>query len=117
MKGVVADVVDRPRKLNAVSLQNAVLCADCDCVSDSPQDRCLVCGSRSLFNISRVLGGNLSKNRAALIDTQAMEPRKTEFVLTFPRLRKMPQRRQPVAPPDLPASSGGVAFHSERVGG
>jgi hypothetical protein len=45
------------RCLNAVALQNAVLCAECDVVSDSPHDRCLVCGSRSLFNISRMLGG------------------------------------------------------------
>jgi hypothetical protein len=50
------------RFVNAVCLQSAVLCADCDCVSDSPHDKCLVCGSRSLFNIARVLGGNLSRN-------------------------------------------------------
>jgi hypothetical protein len=30
------------RGLNAVALQNAVLCAECDVVSDSPHDRCLV---------------------------------------------------------------------------
>ena len=35
------------RPLNSISLQNAVLCADCDVVSDSPHDYCLVCGSRS----------------------------------------------------------------------
>jgi len=50
--------------VNAVALQNAVLCAECDVVSDSPQDVCLVCGSRSLFNISRIFGGNLPSNRA-----------------------------------------------------
>jgi hypothetical protein len=54
------------RCLNAVALQNAVLCAECDVVSDSPHDHCLVRGSRSIFNIARMLGGNLPKDRAVL---------------------------------------------------
>ena len=61
------------RIVNAVCLQNAVLCADCDCVSDSPHDRCLVCGSRSLFNIARVLGGSLSGQRATPIDPEPVD--------------------------------------------
>ena len=72
------------RSLNAVALQNAVLCAECDVVSDSPHDRCLVCGSRSLFNIARMFGGNLSQNRAVLIPAEASE-RQREIVLTFSR--------------------------------
>lgn len=42
--------------LNAVRLQHAVLCAGCDVISDSPHDSCLVCGSRSLLPLARVLG-------------------------------------------------------------
>lgn len=42
-----------------VALQNAVLCAECDVVSDSPHDACLGCGSRSLINIARICGGEL----------------------------------------------------------
>jgi len=54
MKGSYEDGASQVgRCLNAVALQNAVLCAECDVVSDSPHDRCLVCGSPSLFNISR----------------------------------------------------------------
>ena len=49
--------------LDAVALQCAVLCADCDVVSDSPHDICMICGSRSLINICRILGGKMSKNR------------------------------------------------------
>jgi hypothetical protein len=45
---------ERTRVLNAVPLENAVLCAECDVVSDSPHDVCLVCGSHSLFNVARV---------------------------------------------------------------
>jgi hypothetical protein len=75
---------ERGRCLNAVALQHAVLCAECDVVSDSPHDRCLVCGSPSLFNISRMLGGNLPKNRAVLVDPVKPEDARHEFVLTFP---------------------------------
>jgi hypothetical protein len=32
---------ERGRVLNAVALQNAVLCAECAVVSDSPSDTCL----------------------------------------------------------------------------
>ena len=72
------------RSLNAVALQNAVLCAECDVVSDSPHDRCLVCGSRSLFNIARMFGGNLRHNRAALTPPETLQVQH-EIVLSFPR--------------------------------
>ena len=72
------------RGLNAVALQNAVLCAECDVVSDSPHDRCLVCGSRSLFNIARLFGGNLPKDRASLIESDPRELTPCEMVLNFP---------------------------------
>jgi hypothetical protein len=77
------------RCLNAVALQNAVLCAECDVVSDSPHDRCLVCGSRSLFNISRMLGGALPRDRAILIQPEVHEPRNQERVLSFPRAHRV----------------------------
>jgi hypothetical protein len=72
------------RWLNAVALQNAVLCAECDVVSDSPHDQCLVCGSRSLVNISRMLGGNLPKDRVSLIRPETLEMVPREMVLSFP---------------------------------
>lgn len=77
------DAPERSRRLNAIALQNAVLCAECDVVSDSPHDTCLVCGSRSLFNIARMFGGNLPQNRAALVPSETMEVRH-EVVLSFP---------------------------------
>src|SRR6202041_335436 len=64
MKGSVVNICsEKDRPLNSISLQNAVLCADCDVVSDSPHDHCLVCGSRSLLNISRLLGGTMPGRR------------------------------------------------------
>jgi len=81
--------VEVARCLNAVALQNAVLCAECDVVSDSPHDRCLVCGSRSLFNISRMLGGALPRERAILIRPEILEPGNPERVLSFPRAHRV----------------------------
>jgi len=83
---------ERARVLNAVALQNAVLCAECDVVSDSPHDQCLVCGSRSLFNIARLFGGNLPKKRASLIAHEPIEITSRDVVLTFPKPHR-PRRR------------------------
>ncbi len=85
---VVENARERGRVLNAVALQNAVLCAECDVVSDSPHDRCLVCGSRSLFNIARVFGGNLPQQRASLISEEAVEIASAAVVLAFPKLHR-----------------------------
>jgi hypothetical protein len=52
----------RKRKLNTVCLKDAVLCVQCENISDSPHDRCLVCGSSSLFNLHRVLNGALPRS-------------------------------------------------------
>jgi hypothetical protein len=43
---------------NLVPLQQAVLCANCEVVSDSKDGRCVVCGSSSLLNLARVLDGS-----------------------------------------------------------
>jgi hypothetical protein len=75
---VVESAAERGRVLNAVALQNAVLCAECDVVSDSPHDVCLVCGSR-------LFGGNLPKERASLISEEAVEIASPAVVLTFPK--------------------------------
>jgi hypothetical protein len=72
------------RSLNSISLQNAVLCAECDFVSDSPHDQCLVCGSRSPFNISRLLGGMLPSQRTKLVNPDT-RPTPLKGMLRFPR--------------------------------
>ena len=86
MKGSVVNMrAEELRPLNSISLQNAVLCAECDVVSDSPHDHCLVCGSRSLFNISRLLGGMLPNQRATLIDSASRPLTPPKRMLKFPR--------------------------------
>lgn len=85
---VVGSVPIRERVLNAVPLENAVLCAECDVVSDSPHDTCLVCGSRSLFNIASMFGGKLPQERASLIAQESLEIAKREVVLAFPKVHR-----------------------------
>ena len=58
---------DQPR-LNSITLEHAVLCADCEVISDSAGEVCEACGSRSLLSLGRVLGGGLGSERARLID-------------------------------------------------
>ena len=90
MKGSEScSALERRRVLNAVALQNAVLCAECDVVSDSPHDICLVCGSRSLFNIARIFGGNLPQSRAARSETETHDTTRAELVLSFPAMHKV----------------------------
>ena len=79
------------RPLNAVALQYAVLCADCDVVSDSPHDVCMVCGSRSLVNICQILGGNMPKNRAEVLQPEPLKITR-EIVLHFPRPHRVRRR-------------------------
>ena len=41
-------------------LLSAVLCVDCESVTNSRGDECPVCGSRSLLSLARTLGGTLA---------------------------------------------------------
>jgi hypothetical protein len=51
----------------------------------------MVCGSRSLVNICRILGGKMPKNRAELLK---QEPRKItrEIVVHFPKPHRVRRR-------------------------
>src|SRR5216684_2362265 len=83
--------VQRSRVLNAVPLQNAVLCAECDVVCDSP----------SLFNIARMFGGELPKERASLIAQEAVGVSSCDVVLRFPQPHRL-RRRARVGSRELP---------------
>lgn len=53
--------VGKQAELGAVPLQSAVLCVDCECVTDGRSDECLVCGSHSLLSVARIVGGTLAR--------------------------------------------------------
>jgi hypothetical protein len=84
--------VHHSQVLNAVPLRNAVLCADCDVVSDSPHDVCMVCGSRSLLNIARIFGGTLPTRRVSMLAEDAVAVASRELLLPFPKPHR-PRRR------------------------
>jgi hypothetical protein len=55
--------------LDAVPLRNAVLCADCELITETRHDTCRVCGSHSVLSLARLLGGNVVGKRAVLLAT------------------------------------------------
>lgn len=57
---------DTEKGLSAVSLLNAVFCVDCETITNSPHDACTVCGSHSLINLFRMVGGTLRSQKAQL---------------------------------------------------
>ncbi len=44
---------------NLVRLQKAVLCANCESISEGLNGHCACCGSQSLLSLNRVLGGTI----------------------------------------------------------
>jgi hypothetical protein len=48
----------------AISLQNVVVCVDCESVMDSHFEQCPKCGSRSILGIARMLGKALPLHKA-----------------------------------------------------
>ena len=49
---------------NLVRLQKAVLCADCEVISEGLNGHCSACGSQSLLNVSKVLGGTIESKQS-----------------------------------------------------
>src|SRR5215469_12705035 len=62
--------------LNTVPLLHAVLCADCEVISDSSGEVCSVCGSRSLLNLGRILGGSVGEERALVLPEEEGKARR-----------------------------------------
>jgi hypothetical protein len=45
--------------MNLVRLQKAVLCANCEIISEGTNGRCACCGSESVLRLDGVLGGSI----------------------------------------------------------
>lgn len=85
--------------IDTLPLLDAVLCADCEMISNSRGDCCVVCGSRSLLNLARILGGSIGHVRAALVNVGPLDLRNAFTVLVNPEaasvLRQRRRRSQP----------------------
>lgn len=82
-----------PPRLNSVPLEEAVLCADCDVISDSNGEVCQACGSRSLLSLGRVLG-SIEGERATLVEPGSDQRRTGFTVLVNPAATNILQRRR-----------------------
>ena len=65
--------LDSVRELNFVPLQGAVLCADCEVITENHGGHCRICGGAALLSITRVLGGPVGDQRAVLLDPATAE--------------------------------------------
>jgi hypothetical protein len=59
--------------LNFVPLQAAVLCADCEVITENRGGHCRICGGRALLSLANVLGGPIEGRRATLLDAADAE--------------------------------------------
>jgi ribosomal protein S2 len=57
------------RSVSAIPLLNAVFCADCETITNSPHEGCAICGSRSLINLFRMVGGTLRNQKIQSIES------------------------------------------------
>ncbi len=72
-------------------LLNAILCADCECISESRHDVCGVCGGRSLVNLGRLLG-SAAQNEPEVDLTDPLISRELETLVDSAVLRRDPRR-------------------------
>ncbi len=72
--------------VNSVPLLNAILCADCECISESRNDVCGVCGGRSLVNLGRLLG-SAAQNETEVDLTDPLISRELETLVDSAVLR------------------------------
>jgi len=77
-----------------VPLMEAVLCADCEIISNSDGETCQVCGSRSLLSLGRVLGGSIGDERATLVEADPNRFRNGFTVLVNPDASAVLHRRR-----------------------
>lgn len=79
---------DTEKSLKAVPLVNAVFCVDCETITNSSHDVCTVCGSHSLINLFRMVGGTL-RNQKKQLDGAGTKTAKYNLELTA-RVREIP---------------------------
>ena len=61
------------RNANLVRLRKAVLCANCEVISEGLNGHCPGCGSQSLLGLSSVLGGTIEPELSFANSTHASE--------------------------------------------
>jgi GAF domain len=68
-----------------VRLQTAVMCVQCELISENPTAYCLACGSRAVLSLPRVLGGSLAHQpNARLIKDAELNQLVRDLLSTVP---------------------------------
>ena len=68
---------------NLICLRKALLCANCDVISDGTNGHCVACGSQALLSLSRLLGGAIDAEVSlslAISGGFAAEPNRTQYI-------------------------------------
>ncbi len=60
--------------INSVHLLKAVLCTDCECISESRTEVCGVCGGRSLVNLGRLLKSAMQSEAGVGVTNPPISP-------------------------------------------
>ena len=78
--------------VNSIPLMQAVLCADCECISESTNNVCGVCGGTSLVHLGRLLGSAMqAEAEASLSDPLINRQLQTLVDSAIPREPRRPQ--------------------------
>ncbi|HEY5177231.1 MAG TPA: hypothetical protein VII95_16855 [Terriglobales bacterium] len=81
-------------ELNSVPVLEAVLCANCEIISNSAGEACEICGSRSLLSLGRVLGGSIEGQRAVPVQWDRRPVHNGFTVLVNPDAAEVLQQRR-----------------------
>lgn len=73
--------ISTERNLTTLPLESAVLCVDCEMVSNSQHDVCVVCGSHSLLSLVRMLGGAVGEHKTRFTENRVKTPMRYDLDL------------------------------------
>ena len=68
---------------NLVRLQHAVLCANCELISEANNGHCAACDSEALLNLSRILGGSVESEARGGLTTSTQVAAEEIFRIRF----------------------------------
>jgi hypothetical protein len=72
-------------QIHFLSLQTAIFCVQCELISTNNTPRCLACGSKAVFGLSRLLGGSIrNQSSAQLIEDDELNRIVRELLQTVP---------------------------------
>jgi GAF domain-containing protein len=80
--------------VNFLSLQSAILCVQCELLSENNTPQCLACGSGAVLSLSRVLGGSLRGQQTAhLIADVELDRLVRSLLYTVPQVPEARENR------------------------